>query len=137
MSMKRILIIDDLPLMRKLLRRFIEKLGAGRPGGPAPCQYDLLEAGNGGEGFDVLSQNRGAVDLVLLDLMMPVFDGVSFLEKRKDDPDLARVPVILTTALGEEPTVQKAMELGAVAYLRKPFTSQAFESVFCKVLGLA
>ena len=137
MNRKRILIVDDIPLMRQLLKKYIEKIGRGLAEGPAACQFELLEAGNGQEAFDLCSRNRGSVDLIFLDLMMPECDGLAFLEKRRSDADLNRVPVVLTTALGEESTIQKAVSLGASAYIRKPFTSRGFEEVFLKFIGVA
>jgi c-di-GMP phosphodiesterase len=134
---KRILIVDDIPLMRQLLKKYIEKIGRGLADGPAACQFELLEAGNGQEALDLLSRNRGSVDLIFLDLMMPECDGLTFLERRRSDAEINRVPVVLTTALGEESTIQKAVSLGAAAYIRKPFTSQGFEAVFRKFIGIA
>jgi CheY-like chemotaxis protein len=137
MTKKRVLIVDDMPLMRKLVRRFIEKLQVELSKGSSGCEFELLEAENGKAALDVLSKHRGAVDLILLDVMMPESDGFSFLVTRSGDHELAQVPVILTTALGEEVTGEEAAKLGVDATIRKPFTAKGFEEVFCKVLKIA
>ncbi len=73
------------------------------------------------DGAAVLELLRGAQvpDLVLLGMMIPVVDGWSFLDQRRRDPALARVPVIITTALGVAST-EWATSLGAAAWVRKP-----------------
>jgi FixJ family two-component response regulator len=47
------------------------------------------------------------------------------------------VPIVVTTALGDEPTFEKALSLGATAFLRKPFSRKTFDEIFRKTLGIA
>ncbi len=127
MAAKRsILIVDDIPLMRTMLSRYIRSLGLrSMKATLAPEDVAIIEAANGKEALDVVRTQR--VDLIFLDLMMPEMDGLTFLEiLRKEEKDQAP-PVIICTALGEKETLEKAMSLGARSYVAKPFTLTALE----------
>ncbi|MBL8112820.1 MAG: response regulator, partial [Acidobacteria bacterium] len=105
-----VLVVDDDPEVREMLRRILEKTG-----------WVVEEAGNGREGLAVAARNRP--ELVLLDLMMPEMDGFEFLEEFRQDAQNARVPVIVVTAKdlsGEERTrlnchVQRVHQKGALS----------------------
>jgi len=71
-------------------------------------------------------QDRPRPDLVLLDLNMPRKDGWEVLEEIKEDPDLARIPVIVLTSSEAEEDIVKSYELQANAYLTKPVDFQGF-----------
>jgi CheY-like chemotaxis protein len=92
-----VLIVEDDPLSRSLLRGAIEKLG-GR----------VVEAENGSVGLARLREERPC--LVLLDLMMPVMDGFQFLEELRRQPDGAAIPVVVVTA--KDLTLQEREALG-------------------------
>ena len=127
---KTILIVDDIQLMRTMLRRYLTMIARSTDADDA---FEIVEAVNGREALHILSKRE--VDVVFLDLMMPEMDGITFLEQRKDDARAARVPVILTTALSEEAHLGRALELGAKTYIRKPFTVEAVERELAQVLG--
>jgi len=84
------------------------------------------------EGFKVIhfSNGEGVVekvvdvfpDVVILDVMMPIKDGISILREIKGNPKTASVPVIILSARGQENDVVKAMEIGASDYISKPFS---------------
>lgn len=106
--MPNVLIIEDDPDMQALERMALECGG-----------YDVTAASNGAEG---LQQLRGTAEppcAILLDLMMPVMDGLTFLATRERDGIGADVPVICITAAGEE-LMAEARQLGAVACMEKP-----------------
>jgi CheY-like chemotaxis protein len=102
-----VLIVDDDPIAREALSRQLRRAG-----------YGVSEAGDGREALMRLRAD-GPHRVVLLDLMMPVMDGWQFLEARKRDPELARTPVVLVTAVGgiHLPAVRA---LGADDALQKP-----------------
>ncbi len=102
----RILVIDDEPLIVKLLKHNLEKVG-----------YSVLSAGNGREGLEVLEEE--AVDVVLLDIMMPEMDGMEVLRRLK----AAERPlmVIMLTAKATIDTAVACMKEGAHDFLSKPF----------------
>lgn len=106
MADKKILVIDDEPINIKMVQFGLKSEGI----------YEVLSAASGSEGIEVLKDTE--VDLVLLDLMMPEMDGFETMKRIKE---FSSVPVIFMTADTEEETIQKAKELGALDYLKKPF----------------
>src|SRR5204863_9255083 len=97
--MSTVLIIEDDPDIRELERLMLSHSGHG-----------VLVAANGREALDVLERLRPT--LMLLDLMMPVMDGLTFLIERRRRGLAADVPVICSSAAGEQ-AVRRAQELGA------------------------
>lgn len=104
----RILCVDDedfnLDLLEALLR---------------PHGYETMTALNGREALAVLAAKP--VDLVLLDINMPVMNGHELCKKIKSDPQLSHIPVIMITSLDSKENKMKGMEAGAEEFLSKPF----------------
>ena len=84
-----------------------------------PYEVTLLEAANGEEGLAVAAREKP--DLIILDVTMPVMDGVTMLTKLKEDPDLKAIPVIMLTAESGRENVLQIARLGVRDYLVKPF----------------
>jgi len=103
----RILVVDDVAENREILRRRL-----GRDG------HSVVEAADGVEALEVMA--REAVDVVLLDVMMPRMDGMEVLERLKAHPDWQHVPVVMISAATEVERVIKCIEMGAADYLGKP-----------------
>lgn len=101
-----ILIVDDGPKMRNLIKEYLKLEG-----------YDYDEADNGETALEYLS--KAEYDAVLLDVMMPIKDGWSVLKELRKT---SSVPVIMLTAKGEEYDKLYGFELGADDYLVKPFS---------------
>lgn len=100
-----ILLVDDEPHIRKYVGLILKQIG----------QPVIIEAGNGQEG--VAAYQRDNPDLVLLDVNMPIMDGIETLKKLKEvDPNCV---VIMLTSLANRSTVEQALELGAANYIRK------------------
>lgn len=107
MGTKKILIADDEARMRKLVGDFLKKEG-----------YIVIEAADGREALDLFS-NYGDFDLIILDVMMPGYDGWAVCrEVRKS----SQVPIIMLTARGEESDELFGFDLGADEYIAKPFS---------------
>ena len=104
--MPTVLIIEDDPDMRELERTALECWG-----------FDVHVAPNGREGLRVLSEHRPCV--ILLDLMMPIMDGLTFLAERRRNAHTAEVPVVCVSAAGPE-MMDHALRLGARECLHKP-----------------
>lgn len=81
--------------------------------------YEVLEAQNGEEGWDMIITQKP--DLVLLDLGLPIFDGFQVLEKMRRSDQTKDIPVIIFSVLGEPKDVKKALEMGANDYTVKGF----------------
>lgn len=104
----RILVVDDVEANRDLLSRRLLRQG-----------HVVEQAEDGQQALDRLA--TGAWDLVLLDVMMPVLDGIATLTAMKQDTALRDIPVIMISANTELETVVRCIELGADDYLPKPF----------------
>jgi CheY-like chemotaxis protein len=104
---KKILVVEDDTATRHALTQLLREEG-----------YAVAGVANGREAIDRLRE-RGAPDLILLDLWMPVMDGRQFRTEQRRDPTLASVPVVLLSADG---TIQQdAAAIGADEFLQKPF----------------
>ncbi len=103
---KSILIVEDELRIRFLLRDYLMKE-----------DFNVFESSNGEDGLFVFSTQK--IDLVLLDIMMPVMDGLTMLEKLRE---VSTVPVILLTAKGEEEDKLEGYGYGADDYMTKPFS---------------
>ena len=105
----RLLLVDDEPHHRKLLRMVLRQ-----------GDYVFSEAEDGGEALRVLAEE--AVDLVLLDLMMPHPNGFDILESIARNERLRTLPVIVASASTSSADVERSLELGAVDYFMKPLS---------------
>ncbi len=105
--MKRILIIEDEPEMRRNIATLLRYQ-----------DYEPIEAENGRKGIE--AARREKPDLVLCDVMMPELDGHGVLQALQQDAELALIPFIFLTAKGEKDDLRSGMDLGADDYLTKP-----------------
>jgi class 3 adenylate cyclase/CheY-like chemotaxis protein len=103
-----VLVVDDDGANREVLGRRLVRMG-----------YRVVEAENGAQALEAL--RRDAIDLVLLDVMMPVLDGIGVLEQRQRDAGLRHIPIIMISALDQVDGIARCIELGADDYLTKPF----------------
>ena len=87
---KQVLIVEDNALNSEILYEILS------------TQYRVLQAKNGQEALDLLQTYGDDVSLILLDVMMPVMDGYTFLDRIRNDQILSRIPVIVTTQSDSE-----------------------------------
>ncbi len=106
-SPKTVLVVDDSSAMRKILKRILQE-----------SNLRVIEAANGQEALAYCAIDRP--DLILLDIDMPVMDGLETLSAISVDPEFENIPVLMLTAHTSGPEVAKAIEIGAQDYLRKP-----------------
>ena len=104
-----LLAVEDTNMMRVLLVRHLKQAG----------YTDITEAVDGQAALDVLAEKP--IDLILLDINMPVLDGYATLERIKADEKLRDIPVIMITAVDSIESVAKCIEMGAEDYLPKLF----------------
>jgi two-component system sensor histidine kinase ChiS len=86
--------------------------------------YHLISAYGGVAGLEYLSENFQNIDLVFLDLMMPDMYGLNVLTEMKAKPETANMPVIIQSGTNDNKEIEKALALGAQAYVRKPYKKQ-------------
>jgi two-component system chemotaxis response regulator CheY len=110
-----VLIVDDSPAMRKMIRRVLTLSGIDL----AEC----LDAGNGQEALDLLRANW--VDIVLTDINMPVMNGEQLLREIGNDSLLESIPVMVISTDRTEARLQRMLALGARDYVTKPFVPEA------------
>lgn len=104
--MKSVLVVDDCEVFRRPIEMALRAAG-----------YRTISAGNGQEALDILATEQP--DLILLDVAMPVMDGLAFLRTPVGQTVAARTPVIVITALSEQELISDACRLGARERLLK------------------
>ncbi|AIL65618.1 Sensor histidine kinase [Rickettsiales bacterium Ac37b] len=87
--------------------------------------YNLHKAAGGYAGLEYLKEHSKEIDLILLDLMMPDIYGLNVLAEIKQNPELAKIPVILQTGSSDSAEIERAFTLGIVTYIKKPYQKQA------------
>lgn len=106
---KQILVVEDNLINREMLTEMLSE------------QYAVLQAENGREALDILEQNRSGIALILLDIVMPVMDGYTFLDIVRKDAELSLIPVIVTTQSNNEADEIDALAHGATDFVPKPY----------------
>lgn len=109
-----LLVVDDSIALRQTLALTLQKSG-----------YRVLQARDGREAIEQLQKNS-AVQMVVCDVEMPNMNGFEFLSARRQDPQLARVPVAMLTSRSSDKHRHLATHLGANAYFTKPYIEQEF-----------
>ena len=109
-----ILIIDDIVENIDILERLLDKEG-----------YKTYTAQEAPKGLHLLKEHE--FDLVLLDINMPVIDGITLLENIRKDSSLSNVAVIMVTAKDDAETTLKCLKLGACGYIAKPFNMEQLQ----------
>ena len=117
-----ILVVDDNEGNREMLSRRLARQG-----------YAVVTAEDGRRALELLRER--AIDLVLLDVMMPEMDGYEVLKRMKSDDALRHIPVLMISALDEMDSVIRCIELGAEDYLPKPFNPVLLQRAHRRVHG--
>ena len=118
---KKILLVEDEKNIILGVRTCLDAVG-----------YEVEIAENGELAMEAIE--RSHPNLILLDLMLPKFDGFEVLETLKSKPETSSIPIVVLTAKAEEEDRQKALGLGADAYMTKPFRPQELWDVLKKFL---
>ncbi|MGN1066404.1 MAG: response regulator, partial [Candidatus Fimimonas sp.] len=121
---KQILVVEDNVLNRELLVAILED------------DYDTLQAENGLEALEILKQHKDEIALILLDVMMPVMDGFTFLDNVKQDEELSLIPVIVTTQSDGEADEVEALARGATDFVPKPYKPQVILHRIASIIKL-
>lgn len=120
-----ILIVDDSPLIRRFIRKAagVAGLDDGR----------IFEAANGQLALDAIAEQ--AIDIVFLDLNMPVMDGEAFLRNIRSTKQHAELPVVLVSTESNQERLDRLRELGIADYLHKPFEPERLRQLVERIMG--
>jgi two-component system, chemotaxis family, chemotaxis protein CheY len=119
-----VLVVDDSAVMRQMVIKTLKLCGL--PIG------DVHQAGNGLEGLAVLEGNW--VDLVLVDINMPVMNGEEMIEKLRANPETERLPVIVVSTDGSQTRIEMMQRKGA-GFVHKPFTPELLRDTILATTG--
>jgi len=119
---RRVLVVDDHPVNRRVIRLFLE-----------PFNCELVEAHNGQEALDALEAE--SFDIVLMDVNMPVMDGLEATRRLRADPRFARLPVVALTADVMVAQIKTCLEAGCDAHVAKPIDLRNLLSVMVQIMA--
>ncbi len=121
----RALVVEDSPPMRKMIVFALSRIRD-------------IEVAEADDGVDALRQIAGAkFDIILTDINMPILDGLKLVKRLRADPGYQHVPIIIITTEGAEEDRQRALALGATAYITKPIQATQVIALVRDTLGLA
>ena len=121
---KRILAVDDDENVLNLVKAILVQNG-----------FDVVTAGGAEDALNLLE--RDAVDLMLLDVVMPEMDGFELCRRIKADPRIKDLPIVFLTARGGGEALAEGFESGGVMYIRKPFAAAKLLAVVGTMLKSA
>ncbi len=117
------LVVEDSPMMRQLLVFALARIK----------QLTVTEAEDGVDGLRKLAQ--GKFDLIITDINMPIMDGLKLVQRIRSDETHKDVPIIIITTEGSQEDRQRAMALGATAYITKPIQAPQVIAKVKELLG--
>lgn len=111
MDKRTLLAVDDAEINRKILSKLFSN------------DFEILEARDGKEALDVINEHDGNIDIIVLDIIMPEYDGFYFLEKIKET-EFSGIPVVISTTDNSPEAENRLLDLGATDLIYKPFNPQ-------------
>lgn len=125
MDKKRIMVVDDEPITIQMCDFILKKQG-----------FEVVSANSGRQCLDYLRNPEHAlVDLILLDIEMPVLNGYNTLSSIRQSETLKHIPVMFLTASATQETVKEAIRLGVNSFLKKPFLPNELVEKVNSLLG--
>lgn len=121
--MPSILVVEDSPTMRQLITFAMKRIANAK----------VIEATDGVDALKKLSSEK--VDLILADINMPVMDGLKLVSLVKNNQAFKDIPVIIITTEGAKEDKERALAIGANAYLAKPIQTQELIKLVTSYLG--
>jgi two-component system chemotaxis response regulator CheY len=121
--MKRVLVVDDSSTTRALIVSTIEEMEG----------FETIEAPNGFEALKCIPQQ--ALDLIVTDINMPDINGLEIVHFVKHHPDYRSIPMIIVSTEGSDEDVKRGIDLGASAYVKKPFEPEHLKSTIRRLVS--
>jgi two-component system chemotaxis response regulator CheY len=120
-----VLVVDDSSVMRAMIIKTIRMSGLELG--------DVYQAANGREGLDAARDNW--VDLVIVDINMPVMNGEEMIDQMKTDPETASIPTIVISTEGSATRIERLQQKG-VTFIHKPFTPEIIKDSIQSLTGI-
>jgi two-component system, chemotaxis family, chemotaxis protein CheY len=117
----KILVVDDFPTMRRIIRNLLKELGF----------TNVEEAEDGAAGLE--KAKDGSFQFVVSDWNMPNMDGLTMLQSIRAIPEIAKTPVLMVTAEAKKENIIAAAQAGANGYVVKPFTAATLDEKITKI----
>lgn len=121
---KTVLIVDDSAVFRKTLSAILKDT------------YDVIIAEDGRQAYDMVCKKGKEIDLVFLDIMMPVLDGYGFLKKISEDGKFIDIPIVITTSNNDLESEVKCLEMGAAEVVVKPYNPDVVKTRAASLIRL-
>lgn len=121
----KLLVVDDSSTMRRIIKNTLQRLG----------HKDILEGGDGVEGWNILNSNAD-IDMLITDWNMPEMNGLELVKKVRADSRFTDLPIIMVTTEGGKAEVITALKAGVNNYIVKPFTPQVLKEKLGAVMGI-
>lgn len=121
--MKRVLVVDDSSTTRALIVSTIEEMDG----------FETVEAPNGFEALKRIPQQP--LDLIVTDINMPDINGLEIVHFVKHHPDYRSIPMIIVSTEGSDEDVKRGLDLGASAYIKKPFEPEQLKSTIRRLIN--
>lgn len=122
----RVMLVDDSALVRKVMKKTLGLAGVD--------ESSVVEAEHGEQALERLSKDW--VDIIFLDINMPVMNGVAFMEAVSKDPLYSKIPVVIVSTEGSDERKEQLKKMGVKSYLRKPVTPESVVTTFKDLLGV-
>jgi two-component system chemotaxis response regulator CheY len=121
----KILIVDDMAAMRKILKTLLSQLG----------YKNVDEAEDGKQALEKLRKNPDYYDLLITDWNMPNMTGIELVQEVRKDPQLKHIPILMVTAEAKKENVLMAIKAGVNNYIVKPFTAETLKDKIEKIFS--
>jgi two-component system chemotaxis response regulator CheY len=121
----KILVVDDMAAMRKILKTLLAQLG----------YKNVDEAEDGKQALEILKQNPNKYGLVITDWNMPNMTGIELVQAIRSDEQLKHLPILMVTAEAKKENVLMAIKAGVNNYIVKPFTAETLKEKMEKIFA--
>ncbi len=120
-----VLIVDDSGVMRAMILKSMRMSGLQLG--------EVHQAGNGQEGLDELEEHW--IDLVIVDINMPVMNGEEMIDRMKENREFADIPIVVISTEGSKSRLERLKQKGA-AFIHKPFSPETIRDTVRSIMGL-
>jgi two-component system chemotaxis response regulator CheY len=123
--LKKVIVIDDSALIHQMYKMVLMRY-----------KCEIIAAQNGQDGLEKLAKNPDA-DLILLDINMPLMNGLEFIKKVREIGKYDHVPIVIVSTEGKEEDTMRGLALGAKGYVKKPFQPSDMHALIEKLYPTA